>query len=125
MKRIALLAALLPAAAMGEETRPPLLCGGVEPFWSLEIAEDNAVFTAPDTPQIDYSIPDERAALGRLWPRGLTLLAPEDTAIALLRPASCSDTMSDRDYGWTIDLLTQKSGEAVILTGCCRLDPSG
>lgn len=121
--RALLAIAVLSAPALAEEIRPPLNCGGVEPFWSVEIGADEALFSTPDR-QIDYSIPDERAAEGRFWPRGLTLVAPEDTAIVVLRPARCGDTMSDRIYDWTIDLLTQKSGEAVIYTGCCRLAPT-
>ncbi|MEL7465444.1 MAG: hypothetical protein AAFN79_15345 [Pseudomonadota bacterium] len=113
----------LTTAAMAEEARPPLLCGGVEPSWSLELGAGEALFSTPQRPQIDYAIPDERAALGRPWPRALTLTAPQDTAIAILRPAACSDTMSDRVFDWTIDLLTQKDGEAVIYTGCCRIAP--
>ena len=124
MRRAALVLSLaLTSPALADDARPDLLCGGVEPSWSLELGRDEGVFTAPDSPQIDYSIPDIRAALGRVWPKGLTLLAPQDTAIAILRPASCSDTMSDRTFDWTIDLLTQKAGEAVILTGCCRIAP--
>ena len=111
------------ATATAEETRPALLCGGVEPFWSLEIGAETALFSAPDSAGIDYTIPDERAAEGRFWPRALTLLAPQDTAIAIVRPAACSDTMSDRAYDWALDLLTQRNGEAVIYTGCCREAP--
>lgn len=119
------LAALLAAAiASADEPRPPLICGGVEPFWSLDLRAETAVFTAPDQPQIDYSIPDEKRAEGRFWPRALTLLAPQDTAILLLRPGVCSDTMSDIDHEWTVDMLTQRRGEAVVYTGCCRAAPS-
>lgn len=124
MTRSVALLSVLAFPAIADDARPYLLCGGVEPNWSLEIGADDALFTAPDRPQIDYAIPDERAALGRLWPRALTLTAPQDTAIAILRPTACSDTMSDRVFDWTIDLLTQKDGEAVIYTGCCRGAPA-
>ena len=53
-----------------------------------------------------------------------SLTAPEDTAIALVRPEVCGDTMSDQEFGWRIDLLTQWAGEAVIVTGCCREAPA-
>ncbi|MGB0926760.1 MAG: hypothetical protein ACPGVA_06090 [Pikeienuella sp.] len=100
--------------------RPDLLCGGVEPSWSLEIARESALFTAPDSADIHYTIPLITPADGRPWPRALTLLAPQDTAIALIRPQTCSDTMSDRRYEWTVDVLTQRRSEAILLTGCCR-----
>lgn len=117
----ALLCLAAPAAA--QDDPPRLLCAGTEPLWSLEMDVEGAVFTAPERPQVDYQIIDQRAALGRPWPKGITLLAPEDTAIALLRPQACRDGASDRIYVWLVDLLTQRDGEAVILTGCCREAP--
>lgn len=110
----------LAAPALAGE-RPALLCGGAAPAWALEIGPEEAVFTAPDRPQIDYSIPHEKPAEGRDWPRVLTLLAPEDTALAVLRPGACR--VSGRTLEWTLDLLTQRAGEAIVLTGCCRLRP--
>ena len=117
-------AATLFAASAMAEGRPPLLCGGVEPSWSLELGADGAVFSAPDIEQIDYAIPHIAVAEGRTWPQVLTLLAQRDTALAILRPLHCSDTMSDRRFDWMIDLLTQRNGEAIALTGCCRLRPA-
>jgi uncharacterized membrane protein len=100
--------------------RPALLCGGVEPSWSLEIGEETALYTAPDSADIAYEIKLITEAEGRQWPQALTLLAPQDTAIAIMRPRACSDTMSDQDYEWTIDVLTQRRSQAILLTGCCR-----
>lgn len=114
---------LFSAAAYAASDRPPLLCGGVEPSWSLEIGVDDAVFTALDVEQIDYAIPHSTRAEGRDWPQVLTLLAQRDTALAILRPLQCSHTMSDNNFDWTIDILTQRDGEAIALTGCCRLRP--
>ncbi|MEM8755228.1 MAG: hypothetical protein AAGF90_19880 [Pseudomonadota bacterium] len=111
---------LLATSAAAGGDRPPLVCFGAEPFWSLDLGAETAVFTAPDQPQIDYAIPDVRRAEGRFWPQALTLLSPQDTAILLLRPAACSDTMSDVEHEWTVDMLTQRRGEAVVYTGCCR-----
>lgn len=125
MKTIAAsLCLLLCAAPALAEDRPPLLCGGVEPSWSLEIDAEAALFTAPDAPQIDYIIRDVKQAEGRPWPRILTLLAERDTALVLVRPQSCSDTMSDREFPWMIDMLTQRAGEAIAFTGCCRAAPT-
>lgn len=110
-------------SAVAADDRPPLLCGGAEPFWSLEIGAEKATFTAPDVDQIDYTIPHVAKAQGRPWPEVLTLLAQRDTALAIIRPMQCSDTMSDTRYDWTIDVLTQRNGAAIALTGCCRLRP--
>ena len=124
MIRLASLTLCLMAGLATAEERPPLLCGGVEPFWSLEIAAEEAVFSAPDVEQIDYSIPHIAKAEGRFWPQVLTLLAQRDTALAIVRPQQCSDTMSDATFDWMIDVLTQRNGEAIALTGCCRLRPA-
>lgn len=116
-----------PVAATGagaDDARPALTCFGAEPSWSLALGPDEATMTAPDLPQIDYTIPDEKRAEGRVWPRALTLVAPRDAAILILRPAACDDGLSDRRHGWTADMLTQRGGAAVILTGCCRAAPA-
>lgn len=103
-----------------DNMRPPLLCGGVEPHWSFEINGESALFTSPDSADISYAMKDERAAQGRDWPAALTFVAPQDTAIALIRPGACLDTMSDDPDDWVIDFLTQRGLEPVLLTGCCR-----
>lgn len=118
--RTALAMLLLAAPAVAQDRPAQLLCGGVEPFWSLEIGAETALYTAPDSADIEYTIPLTTPAEGRVWPRALTLLAEQDTAIAIIRPATCSDSMSDREYEWTVDVLTQRRSEAIVLTGCCR-----
>lgn len=112
------------SVAMADSKLPPLLCGGIEPSWSLEIQDEEAVYTAPDVEQIDYTIPHVTTAEGRPWPQVLTLLAQRDTALAIVRPLQCSDTASDTKFDWMIDVLTQRNGEAIALTGCCRLRPA-
>ncbi len=117
--------ALAVAAGTGSaEERPPLLCGGVEPFWSLEINADTAIYSAPDTEQIDYTIPHIAVAEGRAWPQVLTLLAQRNTALAIVRPMACVNAVRYADFTWVIDVLTQRNGEAIALTGCCRLAPT-
>lgn len=124
MKKLAAATLVSIAGTAVAEDRPPLLCGGVEPFWSLEIGADEAIFSAPDIEQIDYTIPHVAKAEGRPWPEVMTLLEERDTALAIVRPMQCSDTMSDTKFDWTIDVLTQRKGEAIALTGCCRLRPA-
>lgn len=121
MKKLAAAALVSIAGIAVAEERPHLLCGGVEPFWSLEIGADEAAFSAPDIERIDYTIPHVAKAEGRPWPQVMTLLAERDTALAIVRPMRCSDTMSDTKFDWTIDVLTQRKGEAIALTECCRL----
>ncbi len=101
----------------------PYLCGGVEPFWSLEIRSDTATFSTPDIPSQSLDIPLITKTEGRPWPRAFTLISETGTGIALIRQRRCNDTMSDRKFPFEIDYLTQSSSTPIILTGCCRLRP--
>ena len=119
MWRLALLLAATPALA---EPMPPLLCGGVEPLWDLRITGDKATYATPEIPDaLSYDIPHRSVAEGRLWPRALSLIGVRDTAVAVVDQRQCSDTASDIAYPYAVDLLTQRRGEAILLTGCCRV----
>lgn len=118
------LAALAASASAEDEAPETLICAGTEPFWALTVDEDGAIFSTPDSEGFAYQIVDQRAAIGREWPKAVTLAAPEDTAVAILARAACSDTMSDQPHDWRIEMLTQWNGEAALLTGCCRAAPS-
>ncbi len=41
----------------------------------------------------------------------------------MLSLASCSDGMSDREYGLRLDLLLGTSDERTLLSGCCSIQP--
>lgn len=100
---------------------PDRICGGVEPFWGLEVRSNRATFTLPGFDAISYEIPLITPAEGRTDIAALTLLAERDTAIALIATRACSDTMSDIAYPETIELLTQRNEIPILLTGCCRV----
>jgi len=117
LKAIPFIFMALPAAAQ------TLLCGGAEPFWSLELSAQHAHFSSPEQSGITLEVAHTAAASGRDWPKGYTLLGPSKSGIALLHKRTCDDTMSDVIYSHSIDYLTQEGLEPVILTGCCRLKP--
>jgi len=100
-----------------------LVCGGTEPFWSLSFrGPAEAVFSAPETADITYSISLGFAAEGKpAFPAALSLVGVHAGALVLVRPQECFDGMSDMTYGWTLDLLTERKRRPVLLTGCCRL----
>lgn len=120
-----LLLILVATPLMADETPlPPLLCGGAEPFWNLTLQEGRGAYSTPEEPDaITYDVRLTTPAEGRIWPRALTLIGPRDTAIVLLNERQCSDTMSDFDYPYAADLMTQRGTEAILLTGCCRIAP--
>ncbi|MEL6477285.1 MAG: hypothetical protein AAFR17_08145 [Pseudomonadota bacterium] len=120
---LALLALAAPASSA--EPMPPLICGGVEPFWDLRIAGDRATYATPELQTaLSFDIPHRSIAEGRVWPRALSLIGPRDSAVAVIDRRSCSDTASDRTHPYAAHLLTQRRGEAILLTGCCRLAPT-
>ena len=113
-----------PASRVGESPIPVgLICAGTEPFWSL--ATDDGASVAFSEPGPD-GIAEDRArvewagaASGRSgFPAALRARSADADYALVLRPAACSDGMSDRDYGWAAEVL---AGER-LLTGCCRLD---
>lgn len=100
-----------------------LICTGTEPFWSIATdAPDAVTFAEPgpggiaeDRARVEWA----GAASGRSgFPAAVRARGAVADYALVLRPAACNDGMSDRDYGWTADLMTG----ARLLTGCCRLD---
>lgn len=117
MWRFALILAASPAIA---QDLPPLICVGVEPQWSVALDGDVARFT-DDTAnrEVEFTIPHRSVAEGRTSPHALSLIAARDSAVALIDQRQCTDTMSDIDYPYAVDFLTQRRGVAILLTGCC------
>jgi uncharacterized membrane protein len=97
----------------------PLACFGTEPFWSLAI-DPGAGVTDYSTPEPDEA---RQGTIGQTWPGAPwapTAAFAMDEGMAVLRPAECSDGMSDRSFGIAIDVfLTQ--GDRQRLSGCCVL----
>jgi hypothetical protein len=90
-----------------------LLCAGVEPFWSLRLTADGATYEAPDTATRAEAGMTAATAKGRPWPAILRFTG----LTAIVRPATCSDGMSDRIDPWTVDVIMDDA----LRTGCCRL----
>lgn len=100
----------------------PLTCLGTEPFWSLQIDPEGrkATFSSPgDTngPALDNV---------HLWPA--TPWAPAaavglPVGTAVLQPLHCSDGMSERSFGISVDLFLG-APDTMRLSGCCRLGQS-
>jgi uncharacterized membrane protein len=101
--------AALPYAALPDG----LLCAGVEPFWSLRLGPDGATYAAPDAAARAESGMTASTAEGRPWPAMLRFTG----LTAIIRPAACSDGMSNRIDPWTVDVLMDDA----LRTGCCRL----
>lgn len=100
-----------------------LSCHGTEPFWSLGSAPDaSVVFTAmgeePQDLRITWSATPQGGLAGVL---GWQLAGPARNGFAVLRSDRCSDGMSDRNYGITLDLFLAGGAAPLGLRGCCSL----
>lgn len=101
-----------------------LSCSGTEPFWSLRQLASRLVF---ETPGRSRTL-DRRAVLSSEGAAsdGRAVIAGDKVGrmTAVIRPAQCSDGMSDRVYGLSATLLFDGSGSpSRMLTGCCRIAP--
>lgn len=105
----------------------PLRCLGTEPFWGIAInmAAKSAVYSALDGVA-------KPLAIDRTWthyysyPAAATvgIRFADRNAIATLKGEACSDGMSDRNYGISIDLfLTDDEDLDLGWSGCCTLLP--
>lgn len=100
-----------------------LSCIGTEPFWGLKMAKSGMVFSEPDQPDralelrkvMDRGIEGEPS-------RGLIAGDAKGRVTAFLRPAQCTDGMSDRGYALAVSVILDGADTASrMLTGCCRI----
>lgn len=114
MIRIASFFILLPFWASAENL-PPLSCSGSDPAWSLDIGIDTA--TLDFQRQSDMTIPHQTTAEGRDWPKAMTLISRNDTAIVIIDQETCNGTTH------SAQVLTQRGETPILLTGCCTATP--
>jgi uncharacterized membrane protein len=110
----------------GTDLPEGLSCGGTEPFWGLRITSAGGLVFAPmEGPETALPLEKATNAIGRNTRFAVLARSGAVSARALLaRFESCSDGMSDREFGWRIDLLLEKPGDAnypQLYEGCCRL----
>ncbi len=83
-------------------------CGGTEPFWDLRLYRLGTVSINGGSQPITAS------GISRNNRYAYFFQTPEATGV--LRAKICIDGMSDRNYGWEIDVVTGQG----MLSGCCR-----
>lgn len=101
-----------------------LQCGGTEPFWGLNQADDAIVVDAfwRDTETERLAVTGVGRPVQSGWPAVVETEAGRATA--LFEPRQCSDGMSDLTYGWTVHLILRGEGDGAdphVLEGCCRV----
>lgn len=112
----------VPALA-GSSIPVGLLCLGSEPFWDLRIVSETEMrLRQLDGVTVMAAIGGAAASRNRdgfpamTWGTGGGL-----TARLILRPGACSDTVSDRIYGWIGDVVVVAQNGQFLLSGCCYL----
>jgi uncharacterized membrane protein len=106
-------------SASGQEASGYALhCLGTEPFWSLALSDDSAVFSSPSDPERPFSAGAWLPAEGLRDQFAVRLTSPEGAGYAAVRRerSSCSDNMSDLSYPFGVTLILP--GDRV-LGGCC------
>lgn len=117
------------ARFLSADGRPASLkCLGAEPFWSLTIDSPDARYKDIETPQITLNAVKARSTLPDAAGISAFDLDGIDLSIStIIRPQQCSDGMSDRMFGWGVDLIlrrgpTEADGSGPLhQTGCCTL----
>ena len=95
-----------------------LTCTGTEPFWSLQLGPDEAA-------TLKIAAAAEQVPMVLEWSGASRNLGPGAYGFSgvgssgVLRRAQCFDGMSDREYGWAIDIILLNSNGSQLYSGCC------
>lgn len=113
----------------GTDVPAGLQCIGTEPFWDLELqAGERMRFSAVDIAEASLPLTAGMAATGRNHRFAFVAADGARRMTAMIgRNERCSDGMSDRDYGWRVDLLVEGldgAASAASYEGCCMLPVS-
>lgn len=98
-------------------------CFGTEPFWSLTRRAGMLEFERPDARRIAV---DEAYFIGSLNRRDRFTTAGSSIAqglTATIATEACSDGMSDRAYGLSVDIILEDAFDAALYSGCCSIAP--
>jgi uncharacterized membrane protein len=101
----------------------PMRCFGTEPFWSLEVTDGGLTFDGLGMDPVETSLATRTASRGIPGRYGFAGWGAKETAgmHGIVRREECSDGMSDRLYGLSLDLLLSSGGGLSQYAGCCSL----
>ena len=104
-----------------------LACSGTEPFWSIDFRPISAVIA-------DWSImglSDKPTLYSEHWSEspvnrdndsfGFSLSGQDVNADGFIRTGICDDGMSDRTYGFAVDVILHLGQGRRLVSGCCSL----
>ena len=97
-------------------------CFGTEPFWSMTRRGDAVSWSKPED-KPEGTVQTELASLARRDVSGLIYRLTDGARGHLVMTlGSCSDGMSDYNYGIGAALTHDLDGAPALLAGCCTLD---
>lgn len=106
----------------GAQLPAGLVCAGTEPFWTMNLSEGSAGYSEASGAFHTFSLRGTRVADGQArFPVQVDFAGSTAAATLLVRPAQCSDGMSDRGYPWQVDMFLNTAEGGRLLTGCCQL----
>lgn len=94
-----------------------LICAGTEPFWSFAPGHDVAFLetgAVQQNPSVTLMAPSQND-------RTITRLELGETGDITILQTSCSDGMSDANYGWSAILHLTEDNRSEVFSGCCRV----
>ena len=104
-----------------------LTCSGTEPFWSLDFKPVTKVIGGWDymgiteAPTIYQDVWTD-APINRSHDTfGFSLSGQDVNADGIIRTEMCDDGMSDRSYGFSVDIILHHRDERLLVSGCCSL----
>jgi uncharacterized membrane protein len=97
----------------------PQRCIGTEPFWSMNVSENEATLMGPDLGTLGNLIlsVDRKVETDRVYIAGLTNADGQRTVV--FSRELCFDGMSERLYGIGVAILSDVGSERDVLVGCC------
>ncbi|MEL6215796.1 MAG: SH3 domain-containing protein [Pseudomonadota bacterium] len=103
----------------------PLTCFGTEPFWAVAIRDDDQiVLQTPSQPELVLDVQTQFSSINRTDRVAISAANEQTQMTALIAGHQCSDGMSDRLFGLTIDFGLQRSDvDPILLSGCCTMVP--
>lgn len=102
---------------VGETPPDPLICAGTEPFWSLRLEGDAAVYSTPEGEEAPAPITRRTRSANSTIVWSVSLGAGDAYRAVIAQDRLCSDGMSDNLYPLSV-ALTRPDGQ--FLSGCCR-----
>lgn len=95
-------------------------CYGTEPFWNLTRTDSGLVFKSLNG--IEGTLTERWSGQpARRDRKALIATAAPGRMTAVISRQECSDGMSDRIYGFGIDIVAEFGPEPVMWSGCCSL----